>query len=159
MAAGRRVKRTRRGGFELRLADAEREVLRALPEQLRDLLAEGDAAEDPALRRLHPAAYPDDPDAAAEFDGLVREDLTAQRMSAIETMARTIDATRLREEELLAWLGAINDLRLVLGVRLNVTEESEPEDFAGDPEVEGSYAVYAYLTYLEEDIVEALSTS
>ncbi|HEY7756048.1 MAG TPA: hypothetical protein VID69_07470, partial [Actinomycetota bacterium] len=76
---GRRVKRTRRGTFDLRLPEAERAVLRTLPEQLRSRLDTGDPLEDPAMRRLYPAAYLDDPAAAAEFDGIVRDDLTAQR--------------------------------------------------------------------------------
>ncbi len=148
-----RVKRTRRG-FVLRLPVAEREILRSLPGQLREVLAEGDP-QDPVLKRLFPSAYLDDPEAAAEFDGFVREDLTAQRMGAIETMERTIDAERLSEEELLAWLAAINDLRLVLGVRLAVTEESVPGDFVG--EQEQPYAVYGFLSYLEDQVVRALS--
>ena len=155
--ATRRVKRSRRGRFELRIPEEEREVLRTLPGQLRELIGEGDALEDPALRRLYPAAYLDDPTAAAEFDGIVRDDLTAQRMTAIDTMGRTIDAPAVSEEELVAWLAAINDLRLVLGVRLSVTEDSEPRDFAGEPEREGSFALYAYLSFLEEEIVSALS--
>ena len=155
--AGRRVKRSRRGTFDLRIPDAEREVLRTLPGQVRALITEGDALEDPAMRRLYPAAYLDDPEAAAEFDGFVRDDLTSQRIASIETMARTIDARRVDEEELAAWLAAINDLRLILGVRLHVSEESEPEDFEGEPERQASYALYSYLSYLEEEIVQALS--
>jgi hypothetical protein len=153
----RRVKRLRRGSFELRIPPNEREVLGTLPDQLRELLTTGDPLQDPAMRRLYPAAYLDDPDAAAEFDGFVRDDLTAQRMAAVETMARTVEATRVSEDELGAWLGAINDLRLILGVRLNVTEESGPADFAGDAEREASYALYSYLSLLQEEIVEALS--
>ena len=156
MASRRRIVRSSAGGFDLRIPRSERNVLRGLPDQLRLLLDEGDA-EDPALQRLYPSAYPDDPVAAAEFDGLVRDDLTEQRMKAIETMSRTIDSDHLDEEEVLAWLAAINDLRLVLGIRLAVTEESEPEDFEGDKGTHGSYALYAYLSVLEEDIVEALS--
>lgn len=156
MAIRHRIVRSRAGGFDLRIPRSERNVLRALPDQLRILLDEGDA-EDPALRRLYPSAYPDDPAAAAEFDGFVRDDLTEQRVKAIETMARTMDATHLDEEEASAWLAAINDLRLVLGVRLGVTEESEAEDFEADEGTHGSYALYGYLSILEEDIVEALS--
>jgi hypothetical protein len=156
MAIRHRIVRSAAGGFDLRIPRSERNVLRALPDQLRRLLDEGDT-EDPALRRLYPSAYLDDPVAAAEFDGFVRDDLTEQRMKAIEIMARTIDSAHLDEEEVLAWLAAVNDLRLVLGVRLAVTEESEPEDFEGDEETRGSYAVYSYLSILEEDIVEALS--
>jgi hypothetical protein len=157
MEGQRRVARSPAGGFDLRIPGSERDVLRVLPDQLRRLLDEGDAAEDPALRRLYPSAYLDDPVAAAEFDGFVRDDLTEQRTMAIETMARTIDSTHLDEEEVSAWLAAINDLRLVLGVRLAVTEESEREDFEGDEESRASYALYVYLSILEEDIVEALS--
>ena len=156
MAFRHRIVRSSAGGFDLRIPRSERNVLRGLPEQLRLLLDEGDA-EDPALQRLHPSAYPDDPVAAAEFDGFVRDDLTEQRMKAIETMSRTIDSEHLDEEEVVAWLAAINDLRLVLGIRLAVTEESEPEDFEGDEGTHGSYALYAYLSMFEEDIVEALS--
>lgn len=156
MAIRHRIVRSPAGGFDLRIPRSERNVLRALPDQLRTLLDEGDT-EDPALRRLYPSAYLDDPVAAAEFDGFVRDDLTEQRMKAIETMARTMDSAHLEEEEVAAWLAAINDLRLVLGVRLAVTEESEPEDFEGDEGTHGSYALYAYLSILEEDIVEALS--
>lgn len=156
MGIRHRIVRSPVGGFDLRIPRSERNVLRALPDQLRELLDEGDT-EDPALRRLYPSAYPDDPIAAAEFDGFVRDDLTEQRTKAIETMARTIDSEHLDEEEVSAWLAAINDLRLVLGVRLAVTEESEPEDFESDDATQGSYALYAFLSILEEDIVEALS--
>jgi hypothetical protein len=136
------VKRSRLGGYVVRLPSAEREVLGSLPPMLRALLAEQDA-EDPALRRLFPSAFLDDEEAAAEFDSVVRE--------------RTVGSDRLSEEELSAWLASVNDLRLVLGVRLAVTEESTPAEFNGDPETEQAYALYAYLSYLEEEMVEALS--
>jgi hypothetical protein len=154
---GRRVKRSGKDRFDIRIPKAERDVLRALPGQLRALIQDGDARQDPALRRLYPAAYLDDPTAAAEFDDVVRDELTEQRLAAIDTMTRTLDASRLRAREVEAWLAAINDLRLVLGVRLAVTEETEPEDFAGSEEDEASFALYAYLSVLEEEIVEALS--
>ena len=159
MRTGRRIKRSRRGAFEVRLPAEEREILATLPRQLRELIVGRDVLSDPALRRLYPSAYLDDPAAAAEFDGFVRDDLTARRMAAIDTMERTIEADRLSEEEVEAWLGAINDLRLVLGVRLGVTEESEPHDFAGDPEREASFSLYSYLSFLEAEIVDALSAA
>jgi hypothetical protein len=153
-----RVRRTRTGGFRLRLPPGEREVLRGLPAQLRALLTEVDPASDPAVRRLFPAAFLDDPRAAEEFDRMARADLLAERMRAIETMERTLDASSLTEEELSAWLAAINDLRLVLGVRLGVTEESRAEDFDTDEASRGAFALYAYLSYLEEEVVAALWT-
>ena len=152
----RRVKRSRIGGYLVRLPSAEREVLGSLPPMLRSLLSEGNH-EDPALRRLFPSAFLDDEEATAEFDSVVRDDLMGQRLAAIETLERTVGSDRLSEEELSAWLAAVNDLRLVLGVRLAVTEESTPEEFRADAETERAYALYAYLSYFEEEMVEALS--
>ena len=152
-----RVKRVRGGRFALRITAAERDVLRSLPAQLRQLLTGPDAAADAGLRRLFPPAYPDDPQKAAEFDAMVRDDLVADRLAAIDVMERTIDSDRLSEEELLAWLSSINDLRLVLGTRLDVPEDLTELDVpADDPRAE-SLALYAYLSILEEDAVAALS--
>jgi hypothetical protein len=154
-----RVKRVRGGKFALRIPMAERDVLRTLPGQLRALLTGTNVAANPDLRRLFPPAYPDDPEKAAEYDGMVRDDLMAGRLSAIEVMERTIDSDKLSEDELLAWLSAINDLRLVLGTRLDVPEDmSELDVRPGDNRAEG-LALYAYLSVLEEDAVAALSRS
>lgn len=152
-----RVKRVRGGRFALRITGAERDVLRSLPAQLRQLMTGQDAGANPDLRRLFPTAYPDDPEKAAEYDAMVRDDLVAERLAAIDVMERTIDSDRLSEEELLAWLSSINDLRLVLGTRLDVAEDlSELDVTADDPRAE-SHALYAYLSILEEDAVSALS--
>lgn len=154
----RLVQRSRMGGFVVRIPPRDRELIATLPAVLRDLLSSGDA-EDPAVRRLFPKAFLDDDEASAEFDSVVRDDLVRDRLTAVDTMERTLRATRLSEDELVAWLAALNDLRLVLGVRLAVTEEATAADFAGDPEAERAYAVYRYLSVLEEDVVEALSSA
>lgn len=156
-----RVKRTRKGDFQVRLPAGERELLRTLPEQLRELLT-GDPTTDAALRRLFPAPTSDDEALNSEYERLTRGDLLEERLAAVDTMERTLDAERLSEDELVAWLSAINDLRLVIGVRLDVTEETTVEDFAtlpdDDPAVQ-MYALYSYLTFLEDHLVGALSGS
>ena len=154
----RRVKRSRLGGYVVRLPSAEREVLGSVAPMLRSVLSEPDRG-DPAVGRLFPSAFLDDERAAAEFDSVVRDDLMGQRLAAIDTLERTVGSDRLTEDELSAWLASVNDLRLVLGVRLAVTEESTPQEFEGDPETERAYALYSYLSYLEEEMVEALSGS
>ncbi len=154
-----RVKRTRKGDFQVRLPAGERELLRTLPAQLRELLTSGDPSGDPALRRLFPPPTMDDEAINAEFERLMRDELVAERLASLETMERTLEADRLSEDELGAWLSAINDLRLVLGVRLDVTEETTVAAFASlpddDPRV-AMYAAYSYLTFLEDHVVGAL---
>ena len=156
MAHGGPFKRARRGGFELRLEPAERDILRGLPDQLRNLIENEDPTSDPAMARLYPPAYQDDPIRNLEFERLAGDDLTSQRLAAIATMESSIDAERLTQEQLASWLGVLNDLRLVLGIRLEITEETTEDDFpAGDPRAT-SYGLYSYLTWLVGWIVEVL---
>jgi len=149
----RLVKRTRSGEYDVRLSGDEREVLRSVAPQLRQLL-DGDLA-DPALRRLFPPAYGEDPERDREYHALVRDELADRRRAAVDTFVATLDRERLTEEELLAWMGSINDLRLVLGTRLDVSEELEDID-PEDPDA-GLFALYGYLGWLLEHVVDALS--
>ena len=149
------VERTAEGDYRLRMSAEERQLLRSLPGQLRELLG----TDDPSLRRLSPPAYPEDDRKEAEYRELVGEDLDVQRRRALQTMEATIEADRLDEEQISAWLGSLNDLRLVLGTRLDVTEEMYEE---GLPERDGrspAFALYLYLGWLEEQIVAALASS
>ena len=154
MLARRPVQPLARGGYRLRLGEAEREVLLDLCEELRGLVE----ADDDAVARLFPPAFPDDADASAEYDGLVRGELRSGRLAALDTLRRTIGADRVDEEELASWCGALNDLRLVLGERLGVTEETyERELDPRDPRAP-ELAVYGWLTWLQGNVVEALAS-
>jgi hypothetical protein len=150
------IKRTRRG-FELRLDADEREVLRGLPAQLRQLLEEESPSSDPAMARLYPPAYPDDPLRNLEFEMTAGAELTEQRLAAIDAMEGSVDAERLTEDELTAWIAVVNDLRLVLGTRLEITEETREQDFPDADPRRSAFALYAYLTYLVDEGVGALS--
>ena len=156
MIPGRRIKRARRGGYELRLPRVERELVASLVEQLRSVLTADDAGADPTTRRLFPTAYADDPVRDAEFKDLVHDDLLAGRLAALDVVEATVGATSLDEEQLLAWMGAVNDLRLVLGTRLDVSEDMEVAVDPADPDGQ-AMAVYQYLSFLLESIVDALS--
>jgi hypothetical protein len=156
VARGGPIRRTRRGDFELRLDPGERDVLRGLPDQLRHLIENEDPTSDPAMARLYPPAYLDDPIRNLEFERLAGDDLTSQRLASIDAMESTIDAERLTEEQLLSWLGVLNDLRLVLGTRLEITEDMTEDDFSPDDPRTSSFALYAYLTWLVDAIVRAL---
>ena len=149
----KRIKRTRRGAFELNLPDAEREMLRLLPGQLIELLA----VEGPDLRRLFPPAYAEDVAAEAEYRLLMGSSLTDSHRQALETMAATIDRSHLTEEQLTAWLKALNELRLVLGTRLDVSEDQVP--VAEDDPRAPMMALYGYLSWLQDQAVDALSAA
>ena len=149
----RAVERTGPGRFELRLSAEERRLLRELPVQLASLLAE--APDDPSLRRLFPPAYADDADADAEYHQLMHAELAGQHRDALAVLAETADRDEVGAEELHAWLAALNDLRLVLGTRLGVTEELYEQELDADDPAAAELGVYLYLTSLQEQVVEA----
>jgi hypothetical protein len=147
------VDRRRDGRYRLRLTADERNLLRTLPAQLLAILG----TDDPALRRLEPPAFQDDPEREAEYRRLVGDDLLEQRRKALRVMADTVDAESLGPDEMAAWLGALNDLRLVLGTRLDVTEELYEEGVPDDDPRAPAFALFGYLGWLEEQVVEALA--
>jgi hypothetical protein len=149
------VRRNRDGSFDVRLPDEERRVLADVLPQLRAALL-GDASADPAFRRLFPVAYVDDASHEAEYRELVGDELLTKRLANVDTVLMTITADRIAEDELFAWMGAINDLRLVLGTRLDVSEETDLDVGAGHPDA-AAYALYAYLGWLLELLVDAVA--
>lgn len=153
MLERRRIKRNRSGGFNLRLPPEERDILRTLPHQLRELLA----TDDPSLRRLFPPAYIGDPEKEADYRRLMADDLIEGRKAALDIVEATVDAEVLDEEQLTAWMGAINDLRLVLGTRLDVSEDMDIEAMDEDDPRLPAFALYGYLGWLQEQVVAALA--
>ncbi len=154
MWSERRIERTGDGEYVLRLPEGERALLRHLPSELRSLLEA--APNDPGLRRLFPRAYEDEQDEAA-YRRLLGNELLEGRRRALQVLAETADAQRLTGEQAQAWLTALNDLRLFLGTRLEVSDESLLEDLAEDDPRAPELALYAYLSWLQEQLVEALS--
>lgn len=149
------MSRRRDGTYRIQLPEGERALLRSLPVQLRSLL--GSEPTDPSLRRLFPPAYPTDPDNEKEYRDLVRDDLLDGHVEALRVLESTADAESLDEAQLLAWMRALNQLRLVLGTRLDVDDESSsrlPDPDDPDAEVRG---VFIYLGWLQEQVVSALS--
>jgi hypothetical protein len=72
-------------------------------------------------------------------------------------MEESAGATRVTEEQMSAWLAALNDIRLVLGTRLDVTEDLYERGLPpGDPRVP-QFALYQYLGFLQEQVVEAVA--
>lgn len=147
------ILRRGKGDFELRIPAPQRELLRRLPGEMKEVLASGH----PATKRLFPNAYPNDAERAKEFDEMVRSELVAGRKHSLEVMESTIDETSLNEDQMASWLGSLNDLRLFLGTSLDVSEESFDEQLDADDPAAGAMALYQYLGWLQELVVRALS--
>jgi hypothetical protein len=150
----RGIDRRRDGTYRVRLPSEERDVLAALPAQLRDALAAGE----PTLHRLFPPAYVDDDAANADYANLVGAGLLEGKLLALAELERTAHDASLSEEGLRTWLGALESLRLVLGTQLDVTEESYGPLGFDDPEA-ARLALYHWLSWLQEEVVQALSAS
>ena len=153
----RRVARRADGHFDLDLPPEERTLLRSLPASMRLALTEGTPADDPGLARLNPKAYPADDELEAEYRDLIGNELDAGRLAALDTLEATADAPTLDENQMEAWMRAINDTRLLLGTRLAVTEDRAGREVPDDHPDAQAIAVYDYLSWLEEQLVEALA--
>ncbi|CAL9458300.1 DUF2017 domain-containing protein [Streptomyces sp. enrichment culture] len=147
---------------------------------LAELFAEGpsEPPSDPVLRRLFPDAY-SDPEApredeeqkaySAEFRRYTENDLRAGKRENALGVIRTLDALtpagdggavlKLSPQESRQWLGALNDLRLAIGSRLEITDEDDtdllyrlPDEDPRKPMV----MAYLWLGGLQETLVSTL---
>ena len=179
-----RFRRVRGGGISASFTEPEAQLLQAMLTDLDALLgslddtaASGDdplaelvgigtataAPADPALARLFPDGYTDDDAASADFRRYTQVGLRDARRTRIATALATLAAGAPGRQVLdagaaQAWLGVLNDLRLVLGERLEVTEDLEgmlaamPPDDPRRP----ALGVYDWLGWVQETLVRAL---
>ncbi|MFE1956962.1 DUF2017 domain-containing protein [Streptomyces sp. NPDC059479] len=142
---------------------------------LASLFAEGpsEPPEDPALARLFPDAYGDDDDElkefSAEFRRFTENDLRGRKREDGMALVRTLDGLssageggavlKLTPDDCLHWLGALNDLRLTIGTRLEVTDEDESDELYRLPDSDPRKPMvmaYLWLGSLQESLVETL---
>lgn len=131
--------------------------------------------EDPVLARLLPNAHRDDEEAAAEFRRYTEANLRNSKAGAALAIVEDLDEAglpeeltddglhidvELAEERAVLWMRCFTDIRLALAVRLGVEEDDEerwamlPED---DP-LSQAHDIYEWVGYLQETLVEALSS-
>jgi hypothetical protein len=160
-------------GVRANLSGEELELVRSLPVQLRKVL---EAAErDPANDRLFPPAYLDVEhiEAEEEFQRLSHDDLLSAKLAAIELVTKSLERTEaapwkaggmrgwtveLSNEEAMAWLGVLNDVRLTLGIRLEITEDFTGEIDEDDPRAPALYLL-DHLGWLEEHLLQTITAS
>ena len=154
------VERTR-DGYVIRLRADELELLGRLLGELRGLVLSTDAATDAIRRRLFPPAYhlADDAEAEAEYQRLMREELVASRLDAlqrVETAFTQEQPTVLDEAGVQGLLQSLNALRLVLGTILDIGEEDDLDNIPDDHPMFGEHHLYAFLSWLLEVTVQAV---
>lgn len=137
---------------QLNLDEHERLLLRELVDDLAARLAD---SEDPSLRRLFPPAYTER-ESEQQYRSLVGDQLLDGRAKALATISDTLGSETLDLDQADEWLRALNDMRLALGTRLDVTEDTDYEHLDLNEPHDRDLAVYGYLTWLQEQLVEAL---
>lgn len=152
----------RDGSIDVQLTEIEAGALAHVAGELLEALR---APEDEALKRLFPPAYEEDPLHQEEFAVMTRLDLTARKRANAQAVLDTLTgaahkrdrvAARLDPELAQAWLGLLNDVRLVLGDRIGVTEDMASEPLPEDDPRAPTHNLYVYLSGLEWALVEAL---
>ena len=143
----------RQGKFRVKLDPRERELIRGLLGELREMLALEPG--DPRVRRLYPAAYATDQELEDEYQRMTRDELQSSRLAAIEAVEQSVEKELLSPEELTAWMQAVNSLRLVLGTLLEITEDGQEPVFDPNDPSARTVALYGYLGGLLDEIVEA----
>lgn len=144
------------------LDQAETGVVGLLLDQLEMLLTADtdDVAGDPALARLLPDGHRSDPEVAADYRELTESSLRSGKADDLAMVRATMPEgggdLHLDADQAGAWLRTTNDLRLALGTRLEITDDTEPpEEFVS--EADQQLAVYYWLTALQGSLVDALA--
>src|SRR5215203_4879599 len=146
------------------LEPAEAGIVGLLLDQLEQLL-EADAEDvggDPVIARLLPDGHRGDPELAADYRELTEASLRSGKADDLAMVRATLPdgggEVRLDADQAAAWLRTSNDLRLALGTRLDITEDTEPpDDVVGEDEQQ--LAVYYWLTALQGSLVDALAAA
>ena len=151
--------RARGGEVVARFDPAEAGVLGLLLDQLEQLLDADSVAEDPVLQRLFPDGHRGDPEVAADYRDMTEESLRSGKAEDLATVRATLlpggGEVRLDRDQAGAWLRTTNDVRLALGVRLDITEDTEPPEDPAEDEGQ-QLAVYYWLTAVQGSLVDAL---
>ena len=155
------------GGFAREVSELLGGIAAADPDPLAAMVGMGsDPAsappDDPALHRLLPDAY-DDPAGAAEFRRLTDDELRRGKTSALTRLADDVEGATegsltIDDETADAWVQALNDVRLVLGVRLKVDDDRGTwrRELTPDDPRKPLVAAYDWLAVVQEMLLDAM---
>lgn len=171
--------------IKMKLSDYEAALLESLVEQLAELLATDIGVEsssdpferwqaemeetepldrtDPAIVRLFPDAYADDPIASSEFRRLTQSKQRSDRqqqadvvLSALADCDGGAHPVQVRLLELDDWLKTLTAVRLSLAARLGIETAEDAAELDALPEEDPRsfvYRVYEWIAYLSENLL------
>jgi len=162
------VRRERNGAFTITLDRESAEVLRDLPLKLRAVLSRTDVR-DKVVSRLFPKAH-DDPKLDAEYRKLLGDELLQRKLESVRVFEESLEREpaawqqagrkvklSVPSGELESWLGFVNDMRLVLGTELDITQDGWEEDFDPNHPQADDFVLLHYLGWLQESLLRAMA--
>lgn len=143
-------------GQIVQLLDLQEEPVTDPLDFLNDLGKPVARPQDEVVYRLLPDAYGEDEEANSEFrrftEGVLRDEKLQQAKKVLVAMPKDDEAVEITNEDFDFWLKALNDVRLALGTRLEITEDMQVVGV--DPEKESLLEVYDWLTWLQGTLLE-----
>jgi hypothetical protein len=145
----------RDGTIAVQLDEVVREIVGGVCRELRDTLTE--TTDQPALHRLFPPAYKDDPEREHAYKAVSRDELTTSRIAALDTVIATVDDDRIDAGQAEQWMFALNAVRLTLGTLLDISEDRDPMDVdESDPQLP-QLLTYDLLSVLLGSLVSTIA--
>ena len=111
---------------------------------------------DPISTRLFPDAYPDDPDASMEFRRFTERSLRDTNVTKAKQVLADLEGRTeltLNPDQWRQWVGFLNSLRLALGTRLEIDQESWNEERSESDPLYQLYELYNWLTWMQETLI------
>ena len=148
-------------GIRVHLEEHEAGLLRHLLDEMKTLL-EADIRVDPVNERLFPDAYESDEDSAS-YHELVGDELRSTKREAADRLRSALGSEgpfddSLPREDVAAWLPVLTDIRLAIGTRNDVTEETMGREVDPDEPGAAGLLVLHWVGWVQESLLEVLMT-
>lgn len=148
--ANREIRKVDNDKFVLDIHPQIRQLLKDLKEMTLSHIEEST----PAAKRIYPVAYQNSPEMEMDYKKLTRGPLIDHHRQSLSMFENSLSKGELTNEEAMAWMSALNDMRLILGTALDIQEDQGVPN-EDDPNYEG-YVVYDLLTYLQGVLIEEI---
>jgi hypothetical protein len=150
-----------RADSTMHLDETEADLLRRLTAEMETLLSSEAGGEDAVIDRLFPDAY-ESPEDESAFREIVGDDLRRHKLDALSDVRSALGkrgaaTITFSEGDPGTWLTVLTDMRLAIGTKLDVTEESMSQELELDRPTSSSMLVLHWLGWMQESILKAIA--